>query len=94
VGTGDTQVRGPASREPLSPRAVALKCTSAQAHGAEAAAVRDRLTKVQALPTRRRQTGAMCDLDLNGPSRVRLHSKGDKWRSCPIWPETAELLTS
>jgi integrase/recombinase XerD len=32
------------------------------------------------------------DLDLNGPYRVRLHGKGDKWRSCPIWPETAELL--
>ena len=32
------------------------------------------------------------DLDLNGPYRVRLHGKGDKWRGCPIWPETAELL--
>ena len=32
------------------------------------------------------------DVDLNGPYRVRLHGKGDKWRSCPIWPETAELL--
>ena len=32
------------------------------------------------------------DLDLNEPYRVRLHGKGDKWRSCPIWPETAELL--
>jgi len=34
----------------------------------------------------------LCDLDLNGPYRVRLHGKGDKWRGCPIWPETAELL--
>lgn len=32
------------------------------------------------------------DMDLNGPLRVRLHGKGDKWRSCPLWPETAELL--
>ena len=32
------------------------------------------------------------DVDLNGPYRVRLHGKGDKWRCCPIWPETAELL--
>jgi len=34
----------------------------------------------------------LCDLDLNGPYRVRLHGKGDKWRGCPIWPETADLL--
>jgi site-specific recombinase XerD len=33
------------------------------------------------------------DVDLNGPYRARLHGKGDKWRSCPIWPETAQLLT-
>lgn len=32
------------------------------------------------------------DVDLNGPLRVRLHGKGDKWRSCPLWSETAELL--
>jgi integrase/recombinase XerD len=32
------------------------------------------------------------DVDLDGPLRVRLHGKGDKWRSCPLWPETAELL--
>jgi integrase/recombinase XerD len=32
------------------------------------------------------------DIDLNGSLRVRLHGKGDKWRSCPLWPETAELL--
>ncbi len=34
----------------------------------------------------------LCDLDLNGPYRVRLHGKGDKWRACPMWPETADLL--
>src|ERR1035438_8301429 len=32
------------------------------------------------------------DVDLDGPLRVRLHGKGDKWRSCPLWPETAKLL--
>ena len=32
------------------------------------------------------------DVDLDGPLRVRLHGKGDKWRSCPLWPETAALL--
>jgi integrase/recombinase XerD len=34
----------------------------------------------------------VADLDLNEPHRVRLHGKGDKWRTCPIWPETVELL--
>jgi integrase/recombinase XerD len=34
----------------------------------------------------------LMDVDLTEPYRVRLHGKGDKWRSCPIWPETAELL--
>jgi integrase/recombinase XerD len=32
------------------------------------------------------------DVDLDGPFRVRLHGKGDKWRSCPLWPETVDLL--
>ena len=32
------------------------------------------------------------DVDLNGPCRVRLHGKGDKWRACPLWPETAQEL--
>ena len=32
------------------------------------------------------------DVDLDGPQRVRLHGKGDKWRSCPLWPETSALL--
>ena len=32
------------------------------------------------------------DVDLDGAPRVRLHGKGDKWRGCPIWPETAALL--
>jgi integrase len=32
------------------------------------------------------------DLDFGPPARVRLHGKGDKWRACPIWEETARLL--
>jgi integrase/recombinase XerD len=32
------------------------------------------------------------DLDLAPVSRVRLHGKGDKWRTCPLWPETARQL--
>jgi integrase/recombinase XerD len=32
------------------------------------------------------------DLDFVSPPRVRLHGKGDKWRTCPLWPETARLL--
>ena len=32
------------------------------------------------------------NLDLEAPARVRLHGKGDKWRICPLWTETASLL--
>jgi len=32
------------------------------------------------------------DVDLEPPLRARLHGKGDKWRRCPLWPETVELL--
>lgn len=31
-------------------------------------------------------------LDLQGQPSVRLHGKGDKWRSCPLWTQTAQLL--
>ncbi len=34
------------------------------------------------------------DLDLDPPARVRLHGKGDKWRTCPLWESTAGLLSS
>jgi site-specific recombinase XerD len=34
----------------------------------------------------------MGQLDLDGAMRVRLHGKGDKWRVCPLWPETARQL--
>lgn len=31
-------------------------------------------------------------LDLREHPRVHLHGKGDKWRTCPLWEQTAELL--
>jgi site-specific recombinase XerD len=31
-------------------------------------------------------------LHLEDRACVRLHGKGDKWRTCPIWPETAARL--
>jgi site-specific recombinase XerD len=31
-------------------------------------------------------------LDLGEHPRVRLHGKGDKWRTCPLWRETAQQL--
>jgi site-specific recombinase XerD len=32
------------------------------------------------------------NLDLGPQPRVQLHGKGDKWRACPLWAETAECL--
>ncbi len=32
-------------------------------------------------------------LDLRDPAVVRLHGKGDKWRTCPLWHRTVEMLT-
>lgn len=31
-------------------------------------------------------------LELGPKPRVRLHGKGDKWRVCPLWVQTADLL--
>ena len=31
-------------------------------------------------------------LTLTPPAHVRLRGKGDKWRNCPLWDETARLL--
>jgi site-specific recombinase XerD len=31
-------------------------------------------------------------LSFTATPRVQLHGKGDKWRTCPLWPETARLL--
>jgi integrase/recombinase XerD len=33
-------------------------------------------------------------LDLGDHPLVRLHGKGDKWRTCPLWQQTAALLIS
>lgn len=32
------------------------------------------------------------DLELGDRALVRLHGKGDKWRTCPLWQQTADLL--
>lgn len=32
------------------------------------------------------------NLDLGDSPRAHLHGKGDKWRTCPLWAETAEQL--
>jgi len=32
------------------------------------------------------------NLELEPPLRVHLHGKGDKWRVCPLWEETAAVL--
>jgi integrase/recombinase XerD len=34
----------------------------------------------------------VADVQLGGKPYVRLHGKGDKWRACPLWPQTTELL--
>jgi site-specific recombinase XerD len=34
----------------------------------------------------------MSQLDLGAHPTVRLHGKGDKWRTCPLWQQTAGLL--
>lgn len=31
-------------------------------------------------------------VSLTSPLHVRLHGKGDKWRTCPLWDETARVL--
>src|SRR5713226_6958389 len=33
-------------------------------------------------------------LDLGAHGLVRLHGKGDTWRTCPLWHQTAALLSS
>jgi site-specific recombinase XerD len=32
------------------------------------------------------------NLELGDKPRVRLHGKGDKWRVCPLWKQSAQLL--
>ena len=31
-------------------------------------------------------------VSLTAPPHVRLHGKGDKWRTCPLWDETVRVL--
>src|ERR1700694_2543200 len=31
-------------------------------------------------------------LDLSEHPTVRLHGKGDKWRTCPLWQQTAQTI--
>jgi site-specific recombinase XerD len=33
------------------------------------------------------------NLELESTPRAHLHGKGDKWRTCPLWKETATALT-
>ena len=33
-------------------------------------------------------------LNLSEHPTVRLHGKGDKWRTCPLWQQTARMLTT
>ena len=33
------------------------------------------------------------NLELNAKPRVHLHGKGDKWRTCPLWQQSATLLS-
>lgn len=32
------------------------------------------------------------NFDFEGSPRVRLHGKGDKWRICPLWQNTVDML--
>ena len=34
------------------------------------------------------------NLQLGQPALVRLHGKGDKWRTCPLWAQTTKVLTT
>jgi len=34
----------------------------------------------------------LAHLTLTAPASVRLHGKGDKWRSCPLWDEMVKVL--
>lgn len=34
----------------------------------------------------------VCDVHFDPTPRVHLHGKGDKWRICPLWDETATLI--
>jgi integrase/recombinase XerD len=60
------------------------------------AALRDRVLLLFLYNTgaRVQEVAQLCveNLELGHAPRVHLHGKGDKWRTCPLWKETAELL--
>jgi site-specific recombinase XerD len=59
-------------------------------------AVRDRALLLLLYNTgaRVQEVADLCvdQLDLGAQPRVRLHGKGDKWRVCPLWQQTAQIL--
>ena len=60
------------------------------------AAVRDRTLLLFLYNTgARKEVADLCvkNLELDSTLRVHLHGKGDKWRTCPLWKETAQALT-
>lgn len=68
----------------------------AQLHGEDLSAVRDRALLLFLYNTGARVQEVaelrVANLDLTTQPRVRLHGKGDKWRTCPLWAETAQQL--
>jgi len=60
------------------------------------AAVRDRTLLLFLYNTgaRVQEVADLCvkNLELESTLRVHLHGKGDKWRTCPLWKETAQAL--
>lgn len=60
------------------------------------AALRDRALLLFLYNTgaRVQEVAELCvkNLELGPAPRVHLHGKGDKWRTCPLWKETAQLL--
>ena len=61
------------------------------------AAVRDRTLFLFLYNTgaRVQEVADLCvkNLELESTPLVHLHGKGDKWRTCPLWKETAQALT-
>ena len=61
------------------------------------AAVRDRTLLLFLYNTgaRVQEVADLCvkNLELESTPRVHLHGKGDKWRTCPLWKDTAQALT-
>jgi integrase/recombinase XerD len=73
---------------------VAALFTAMPRHGRHAARDRALLLFLYNTGARVQEAVDLCerDLDLGPTPRVRLHGKGDKWRTCPLWAETARQL--